>query len=571
MTLLETLVKKGIIKPEDVPALTKRAHVLGGDMASALSERGVSTGDILASKAEQFGIPFENLEGREVPFDVLKYVPEESAVFYRFVPLGLKDNVLLIGVVDPDNLDALDAVNFISSKLGIPYKLFLISEADFDRVIQSYKGLSGEVTQALSELEAELMPEEGAVKDAETPASQSTEARIIEDAPVTKIVATLLHYAVDGAASDIHIEPRGSEVRVRLRVDGELNTSLILPTKVHAALIARIKILSNMRLDEKRKPQDGRFSARIEGRRIDFRVSTFPSYYGEKVVLRILDTEKGVKPISEMGLTERNIEFIRAALDRPYGMILISGPTGSGKSTTLYAMLNEIDRERYNVLSLEDPVEYNIAGMTQSQIRPEIGYTFAAGLRHTLRQDPDVIMVGEIRDKETAQLAVQAALTGHLVFSTIHTNNAAGVIPRLVDMGVDPFLIAPTLILAMAQRLVQLLCPDTGKVVPFEGSIRARAEKDFSELPDEFRKAISFPKDVLAIEPTANCPKGTRGRTAVFEVLKMDRDLEEVILKNPTEGEIMRIARKQGMYTMREDAMIKAFKREIPWEEVNKL
>jgi type IV pilus assembly protein PilB len=340
---------------------------------------------------------------------------------------------------------------------------------------------------------------------------------------------------------------------------------------VHAALIARIKILSNMRLDEKRKPQDGRFSARIEGHRIDFRVSTFPSYYGEKAVMRILDTEKGVKPLKDMGLSERNLSLIREALNRPYGMVLISGPTGSGKSTTLYAMLNEIDREKVNVLSLEDPVEYNIPGVSQSQIHPEIGYTFATGLRHTLRQDPDVIMVGEIRDKETAQLAVQAALTGHLVFSTIHTNNAAGVIPRLIDMGVDPFLIAPTLVLAIAQRLVQLICPNSGKVVPVEGSIRALIEKEFSEIPEVFKKDIPFSKDVLEIEVTPDCPKGTRGRAAVFEILKMDRELEQVILKNPSEAEIMRVGRKQGMLTMREDAIIKAFRHEIPWEEVNKL
>jgi type IV pilus assembly protein PilB len=231
--------------------------------------------------------------------------------------------------------------------------------------------------------------------------------------------------------------------------------------KVDSALTARIKILSNMRLDEKRKPQDGRFSAKIDGRKIDFRVSTFPTYFGEKVVMRILDQAKGVKNFQEMGLTKRHLELINAAIKRPYGMILISGPTGSGKTTTLYSMLNLIDRERKNVLSLEDPVEYNIEGVSQSQVRPEIGYTFANGLRTTLRQDPNVIMVGEIRDKETAQLAIQAALTGHLVLSTIHTNNAVGIVPRLVDMGVDPYLIAPTLVLAIAQRLALTLCPGT--------------------------------------------------------------------------------------------------------------
>ncbi|HEY9584154.1 MAG TPA: GspE/PulE family protein, partial [Candidatus Paceibacterota bacterium] len=326
----------------------------------------------------------------------------------------------------------------------------------------------------------------------------------------------------------------------------------------------------NLRLDEKRKPQDGRFSARIEGRKIDFRVSTLPVYYGEKVVMRILDTARGVKALEDMGLTPENLKKVRDAIDKPFGMILISGPTGSGKSTTLYSMLKELDLESDNVMSLEDPVEYNIPGMNQSQIKPEIGYTFANGLRTSLRQDPDVIMVGEIRDKETAQLAVQAALTGHLVLSTIHTNNAAGVIPRLIDMGVDPFLIAPTLILAMAQRLVSMLHGE-GKPMPIENSIKMMIDKSFQDLPHEFRKNIVIPDKIYEAKPTADCPKGTRGRTAVFEILEMNKELEQVILKNPTEIEVMKIARNQGMLTMHEDALLKAFKGKIPFEEINKI
>jgi len=364
MTLLEILAEKGIVAREDLPVLSERASALHGDMEAVLIKHGVAREDILSGKAELYGIPIRSLEGEDIPFEILKYVPEESASFYHFAPIGLKDGALEIGIVDPDNIEALDAISFTSSKLGLPYKLYLISEQDFDRVLQSYKGLSGEVTEALSELETDLTHEEPAAVG--TPEKgEGHETRIIEDAPVTKIVATILHYAVEGNASDIHIEHMGGEVRVRFRVDGVLSTSLILPIKVHAALAARIKILSNMRLDEKRKPQDGRFSARIENRRVDFRVSTFPAYYGEKVVMRILDTEKGVKPLSEMGLSERNLTLIREALARPYGMVLISGPTGSGKSTMLYTMLNEIDREKYNVLSLEDPVEYNIPGMSQ--------------------------------------------------------------------------------------------------------------------------------------------------------------------------------------------------------------
>ncbi|MDO8482962.1 MAG: GspE/PulE family protein [bacterium] len=573
MSVLDILADKNLITRDDISRIKEEVAKKGIPLEEVLEKRGVTPENILGSKAEFLGIPFRILEGQEVPFETLKYVPEESASYYKFVPIGLNEGVLEVGVVDPDNIEARDALNFISTKIDLPFKLSLISEKDFNKVIESYKGLSGEVTKALSELETELSsPEDEPIQfSKEKGEGGVSDMRIIEDAPVTKIVATILHYATEGEASDIHIEHVGDKVRVRFRVDGVLNTSLILPIKVYSAVVARIKILCNMRLDEKRKPQDGRFSARIEGRKIDFRVSTFPAYFGEKIEMRILDSEKGVNPLDKMGLSDRNLKLIRDAINRPYGLILMSGPTGSGKSTTLYSMLNEVDRESKNVISLEDPVEYNIPGMNQSQVRPEIGYTFANGLRSTLRQDPDIIMVGEIRDKETAQLAVQAALTGHLVLSTIHTNNSIGVIPRLIDMGVDPFLIAPTLILAMAQRLVKKLCPGTGKVIPVEGSLKAMIDKGFSDLPAEFLKGLPIGKEVCEIEVTSDCPKGTRGRTAVFEIMQMSKELEAVILKSPTEADCYKVARNQGMLTLKEDALLKAFKKEIPIEEVNRL
>ena len=437
--------------------------------------------------------------------------------------------------------------------------------------MESYKGLSGEVTKALSELETDLSSDLKEIEFSKSGDSSKTETKIIEDAPVTKIVATILRYAAEGNASDVHIEHMANKVRVRFRVDGILHTSLILPIEVHQAVVARIKILSNMKLDEKRKPQDGRFSAKIDSRKIDFRVSTFPAYYGEKVVMRILDQTKGIQTLEETGLSKENLKMIREAITRPYGMILISGPTGSGKTTTLYSMLSEINRDEKNVLSLEDPIEYNIDGMSQSQVFPEIGYSFASGLRTTLRQDPDVIMVGEIRDKETAQLAVQAALTGHLVLSTIHTNTATGVVPRLIDMGVDPYLIPPTLILTMAQRLVRKICPDTGTPLKIEGSVKAMIENQFKDLPDEFKSVVPKTENVYNLETTNLCPSGTRGRIAVFEMFKMDSDIEKVILTNPIESEVYKIARKKGMITMKEDAIIKAMNKEIPFEAVNDL
>lgn len=571
MNIVDILLSKNLITKDDIREIKQRT-AKGDPIDQVLIERGVHPEDILAARGEFLNIPVRVMNDTSVPFEALDYIPEESAVHYKFVPIGIKEGVLEVGIVDPDNIEARDALNFIAAKKNIPYKVYLINIDDYQKIIESYKGIGGEVSKALSELETVLSVDtEGTVDTSKSKTESGSDAIIIEDAPVVKIVATIVRYATEGNASDVHIEHMRDKVRVRFRVDGVLNTSLVLPPQVHSAVVARIKVLSNMRLDEKRKPQDGRFSARIDGRKIDFRVSTFPAYYGEKVVMRILDQEKGVKKLDEMGLTQKNLDYIKDAIQRPYGLILITGPTGSGKSTTLYSMLNEVDRESFNVLSLEDPIEYNMEGVSQSQVRPEIGYTFASGLRTTLRQDPDIIMVGEIRDKETAQLAVQAALTGHLVFSTLHTNNAAGVIPRLIDMGVDPYLIAPTLILAIAQRLVGTFPPGGGKPMPVEGSIKVMIDKQFSDLPEQYKKDIPFSDTVYGIQPTPDCPRGTRGRIAVFESFKMDKDIENVILKSPTELEISRLLRQKGMITMKEDAMIKAFQRIIPFEEVNKL
>jgi type IV pilus assembly protein PilB len=572
MTILDILIKKKLITTEDVPELKRMTNSGAVSMDQALTAHGVEPEDILEARGELLNIPTRHLGDTIVPFDVLDYIREDVATQYKFAPIGFKDGTLEVGIVDPDNIEARDALNFVASKNNIPYKIFLITQDDFKKVLEAYKGISGEVSKALTELESVLSVDADSgvdLKQKKTDAKSN--AFIIEDAPVVKIVATIVRYATEGNASDVHIECMREKVRVRFRVDGILNTSLILPPQVHDAVVARIKVLSNMKLDEKRKPQDGRFSARIDGRKIDFRVSTFPAFYGEKVEMRILDQEKGVKKLEELGFSKKNYQYIIEAIDRPYGLILITGPTGSGKSTTLYSMLNATDRESYNVLSLEDPIEYNMDGVTQSQVHPEIGYTFASGLRTTLRQDPDIIMVGEIRDKETAQLAVQAALTGHLVFSTLHTNNAAGIIPRLIDMGVDPYLIAPTLICAIAQRLVVTLCPGSGKPIPIEGSIRLMIDKQFADLPAQYKSEIPFSDVVYEATPTPDCPKGVRGRMAVWEVFKMDKDIEGAILKNPTELEISRILRQKGMITMKEDALIKAFQKIIPFEEVNKL
>ncbi|MFA6270582.1 MAG: GspE/PulE family protein [Candidatus Paceibacterota bacterium] len=588
MSILDVLIKQGVIETKDLSGIKEKVEVSGENLDETLLSFGISEEDILRAKSDFYSMPVKKIDVSLVTSKILDYVPEEAAVYYQFVPIGVADGVLEVGVINPDNISARDALNFISSKINLSYKTFIISKEDFNKVITLYKGLSGEVTKALSELETEFVSdlkkedkndenEEKKVEDENenennlnsSESDDTKGTKVIENAPVTKIVATILRYAIDGRASDIHIEPMSANVRIRFRVDGIMNTSIVLPLRVHSAVVARIKIMSNMRLDEKRKPQDGRFSAKLDKRKVDFRVSTFPTYFGEKVVIRILDQEKGIKKLSELGLSKQNLEQIMGAIDRPYGLILISGPTGSGKSTTLYSMMNEVDRDHKNVLSLEDPIEYNMEGMSQSQVMPEIGYTFASGLRTTLRQDPDIIMVGEIRDKETAQLAIQAALTGHLVFSTIHTNTAIGVVPRLIDMGVDPYLIAPTLILAIAQRLARSFAPGAGKPIPIDASIKMMIDKQILDLPEAYKKEIPIGKEFYGISAGPNSPSGISGRVAIMEVLEIDKELRQIILKTPTEQEIWKHARSKGMLTMKDDALIKAFGKIIPYEEFN--
>ena len=573
MNLPKLLLEKGLLSSASYEAV-EADLAKNVPLADALAAHGIQMTDALRAAGESYGIPARTLPDPPADEKAFSYVPFDSARHYGFVPIRIADGALEIGLVDPDNLEALDALQFISTKIGMPYKLFLISRADFERVLEAYQNLSGEVDKALTEYESaiqaaapasEIQSERAAVN------LSAGEAVLKEDAPVTKVVSTVLRYAIDGGASDIHIEPSPTKTRVRFRMDGDLHTSLTLPPKVHEAVVARIKILAQLRLDEKRKPQDGRFSATFASRHVDFRVSTFPTEYGEKVEMRILDQSNATATLDTVGFDAEKLAVIRDMLKVPFGIILIAGPTGSGKSTTLYAMLSELDRETYNVVSLEDPVEYQIPGVSQSQVRPEIGYTFATGLRSILRQDPDIIMVGEIRDKETAALAVQAALTGHLVFSTIHTNSAAGAVPRLIDMGIDPFLIAPTLIAVIGQRLVRKLCPGAGKPFPVEGGLKIFLDRQFADLPAEYRKKLPPFKEFYHATPTPECADGTHGRSGVFEILKMTKTLENVLLENPVEEKVYAAARSEGLLTMREDAIVKALAGTIPFEEINTL
>jgi len=567
MDFLNELQQEGVINAE-VRASVEKEIENGHSPEQALLAVGIARETVREKLAKFYGVPsYVPVQDEKVSQSVLEFIPVEAAKNYRVMPLSLQDGTLIVGVNNPDDFRLREVLNFVSTKHGIPYKYVFVLSDDLTKLLTAYDNLTGEVGEALTSLEGELDQEIAERKKEDSDNQRLGEEYIKEDAPVTKVVATILRYAVDGNASDIHVEPTGDKVRVRFRVDGVLQTSLELPRNVQSAVVARIKILSSMRLDERRKPQDGRFSATFDGRKIDFRVSTLPTNHGEKVVMRILDNEKGIRTLDLTGISPYQLSAIRRAIREPYGIILISGPTGSGKTTTLYAMLSEIDRMSKNVVSLEDPIEYNIDGVSQSQVRPEIGYTFANGLRTVLRQDPDVILVGEIRDKETAQLAIQAALTGHLVLSTIHTNNAIGVVPRLIDMGVDPYLIAPTLKLAMAQRLARRLCKP-GEEVPVDESTRQMFEKEFETLPAEYRDIIPPFDKIYHPKSAPGCATGTKGRVAIVEVMDIDQDIQNLILHGGGEEEIYDHARSKGFVSMKEDAIIKALAGEIPFEEV---
>lgn len=569
MDLLTYLQTQGLISPEVQETVAKGTAAGNISIEASLIEAGVDKDQLRTHIAAYYEIPeFTPDTNTRIPQDVLEYLPYDSAQHYHIIPLKIEDNVLYIGVNDPEDLRIKEVLSFISSKYDIPYKFVFLLNEDLDKLLTQYENLSGEVDQALNTFETALS--EGEKETTQTEKAQVlTNEHIKEDAPVTRIVATILRYAIDGGASDIHIEPHEKNIGVRFRVDGLLMKSLELPSKVHSAVVARVKILASLRLDEKRKPQDGRFSAAFDGRKIDFRVSILPTNYGEKVVMRILDNERGVRSLEDTGVSKHHLEIIRRIINEPYGIILISGPTGSGKSTTLYTMLTEVDRLSKNVLSLEDPIEYNIDGVSQSQVRPEIGYTFANGLRSALRQDPDVILVGEIRDVETAQLAIQAALTGHLVLSTIHTNNAIGVVARLVDMGIDPYLIAPTLKLAIAQRLARRICPDSGIEEPIPESFHQMMDKEFETLPERYQSRIPKSDTIVHPEPSPMCSTGMKGRIAVMEALEVTEEIQSLILNSGGEADIYKAARKNGFMSMKEDAIIKALQKEIPVEEVS--
>lgn len=571
MDIIQQLVKRNLLNKEQVADLLLSLKESAKTQEEIILEKKfVTEKDLFQIKGEALNIPLQVEFLEEIFTEVLSIIPKESADFYKMVPLKIKkpENILEVGMVYPENLQAKEALKFLARQNKLQVKTYLITFSDFKKYFARYQAIEQEVEQALKGLEKDITT---APDTPERTAAQVKYERFIEEAPVIKMVGVILRQAVDGGASDIHIEPTTEDLRVRYRLDGILYSSLVLPKKVHPAIVARIKILSRLKIDETRLPQDGRFSTTISNRKVDFRVAVMPTTLGEKVVLRVLDPSVGLEKLEDLGLTDRNLEIIQEVIKQPYGMILVTGPTGSGKTTTLYTTLRLLNKESVNIVTLEDPVEYFMEGINQSQVNPDIKFTFANGLRQILRQDPDIIMVGEIRDEETANLAIQAALTGHLVLSTLHTISAVGVVPRLIDMGIKPFLISPTLSIAVSQRLIRELCHHCKKKIKLVGDSRKYVLEKIKGLPPDARKRVKVPNPLIVYKPSSckKCDeKGYTGRLGIFEVLEMSDELARIIVQDANDRDIFKQARIQGMITMEEDGILKVLKGITSLEEI---
>jgi len=509
-------------------------------------------------KAQDLGVPFLSRTPKKINSEALAVISEDVAKKFNIIVFEKKENVAKVAMVDPQNFEALNVLRFISENKKIEFEIYFVSDKTFNELLDQYSANAEKVV----EIAARSLREEGI--EYKKSMKKGEDEEIIQDAPVTKLLSVIIKHAVEGKASDVHIEPVDKEYRIRFRVDGVLHSSLMIPKEVGLAVVSRIKIVSNLKIDEKRKPQDGRFGIEEDGNRVDFRVSTFPVVEGEKIVMRILNTKDKEVDVQSLGLMGSNREILERNIKNPYGVILITGPTGSGKSTTLYAFLQILNNDERNIVTLEDPVEYSIEGINQSQIKPEIGYNFANGLRSILRQDPNVIMVGEIRDGETAELTIHAALTGHLVFSTLHTNSSIGAIPRLIDMGIEPFLISSSLQVVAAQRLVRKICDKCKEDANIPPTMINRIKNELEKVsPAEIEKyKLDVSKD-LKFYKGKGCEEcnnsGFKGRLAIYEALEVRDELREIISeKDGNEGKIEEYAEKTGMVRIRQDGILKA-------------
>jgi type IV pilus assembly protein PilB len=572
----ELLLENKLLKPEDLETAKVDALKASKPLIAYIAEKNlVGEEDLTRVSAQAMAVPYANLNSIQVPEDVLKLLNRETAETYMAVPFGMQQGRLAVGMLDPTNIQAVD---FLSRKVGHTITVYLASRASIDHVLAMFHtDIGADVAGALDIAKVDDHPK----VEAKNPKAVQN---LVQDAPITRALNAILDYAAQSRASDIHIEPREHELKIRYRIDGILQETMTLPKSIEPALISRIKIMANLRIDEHRIPQDGQFQISSSGREIDLRIAIAPVVWGEQVVIRLLDKSGTVLTLDSLGFRGRAMRVIEEGIHKPHGMTLSTGPTGSGKSTTLYAVVQALKDVAINIVTLEDPVEYKMDGINQIQVNPDVGLTFASGLRSILRQDPNVVLVGEIRDKETADLAVQAALTGHVVLSTIHTNSAAGVLPRMLDMGIEPFLIASTINTVVGQRLVRKLCPkcktefdtDEAQTKSVMDTLHEVLPKNKGEV-EKVKKDVGYEIIPLADQKSykmyqavgcKECVKGYKGRIGIYEVFGMTPDMEKLLLQHATTSDVQIQAQKNGMITMKQDGYFKALNGQTTLEEV---
>ena len=571
--LIKLLIDEGLVTSAVLDKAKADAAASKQPLFSLLSEEDTIDDELLTHAIAQVsGVPYVNLTNTMVDQNVLNLLPEDISERFMAVPLAEMQNRLAVAMIDANNVQAVD---YLANRIQRPLKVFMASEAGVRHVLDQYRTDLSSVDKAAEVSQAEARAEEAS--DVKT---------IVQDSPISQALSKILEYAVKSRASDVHIEPLEATLKIRVRVDGILREIMQLPKSIEPALVSRVKILSELKIDEHRIPQDGQFTIKIAGKEVDLRIAISPVVWGEQIVIRLLDKSGNSFDLQEMGYAGRGLRVIRHGIKRPNGMVLTSGPTGSGKSTSLYALIKEIKDDSVNIVTLEDPVEYKMDGVNQIQVNAEVGLTFANGLRSILRQDPDVVMVGEIRDSETAALAVQAALTGHLVFSTLHTNSAAGVLPRLLDMDIEPFLIASTVNTIIGQRLVrkvsvkrevyqsspietQNITATIGHLLPKTKEDVARVSQDlgYKDLPLAGQSAYTLVRGI----DTPQTPHGYSGRAGIYEVMDVNQDIQNLIVAKASSSEIQRLAVSQGMITMRQDGYLKALTGVTTLEEVNRV
>lgn len=571
--LISLLTEEGLVDASILKTAEDDAAKTNKPLFAILTEQGSVDDELLTHAIAQVsGVPYVNLSTSIIDQDVLSLLPEDIAERFMAVPLAEVQNRLAVAMIDANNVQAVD---YLANRIQRPIKVFMASESGVRHVLDQYR------TDLSSVDVAAVASQEEASR-----AAESDIKTIVQDSPISRALSAILEYAVKARASDVHIEPLEKSLKIRCRIDGVLREIMQLPKSIEPALVSRIKILSNLKIDEHRIPQDGQFTVKVAGKEVDLRIAISPVVWGEQVVIRLLDKSGNTFDIEQMGYAGRALRMIRKGIRKPNGMILTSGPTGSGKSTSLYALIKEIKDESINIVTLEDPVEYKMDGVNQIQVNGDVGLTFATGLRSILRQDPNVIMVGEIRDAETANLAVQAALTGHLVFSTLHTNSAAGVLPRLLDMNIEPFLIASTVNTIIGQRLVrrvstkrdaylsspletQNIIQTVGHLLPKTKADVARVSADlgYKDLPLAGQTAYTLVKG----RDTPQTPRGYSGRAGLYEVMDVSEEIQNLITSRATSADIQRKAVEQGMITMRQDGYLKALQGLTTIEEVNRV